>query len=63
MVVPVLMTSCQVSEKLNTGPVRAQTTMISAAPRNTDALPVQVDILLATLRNIFFMIMFSILST
>ena len=41
MVVPVLMTSCQVSEKPNSGPVTSQTTMTSTASAKAQELPVQ----------------------
>jgi hypothetical protein len=40
MVVPVLITSCQVSEYLNTGPVTAQITTIRRAMINAAELPV-----------------------
>ena len=39
MVVPVLMTSCQVSEKWNNGPVKPQTTMIPTAKMKACVLP------------------------
>jgi len=40
MVVPVLMTSCQVSEKWNNGPVTAHATMIKVAATNANGDPV-----------------------
>src|SRR3954470_13169166 len=55
MVVPVLITSCHVSEKLKIGPVTAQTTMISAASRNAHGDPADVAMVAANLRNISFM--------
>lgn len=54
MVVPVLMTNCHVSEKWNIGPVAAHTTTTKSANKNTDAEPVQTEILLATTRKTFF---------
>src|SRR5437762_589714 len=42
MVVPVLMTSCQVSEKPKNGPVTAQTTTVSKASKKAMVLPVQI---------------------
>src|SRR5687768_13832616 len=39
MVVPVLITSCQVSLKLKTGPVTAQATINNAAKRNAEGRP------------------------
>ena len=39
IVVPVLMISCQVSEKLKIGPVTAQTMIVAAAIRNTIGRP------------------------
>src|SRR4029450_5226095 len=41
MVVPVLITSCQVSEKAKSGPVAAQTTITAKARPNASLLPVQ----------------------
>src|SRR5437868_629 len=49
IVVPVLMTSCQVSEKPNTGPVSAQTMMTAAANMNVIARPAACDAALAIL--------------
>ena len=40
IVVPVFMTSCQVSEKPNKGPVIPQTTIIANAIIKADGLPV-----------------------
>ena len=42
MVVPVLITSCQVSEKPNTGPRAAQTMIAVSASANALVLPVHV---------------------
>src|SRR4051812_19324419 len=42
MVVPVLITNCQVSEKWNSGPVTAHTIMMSAAIIKAAGLPVTV---------------------
>ena len=41
MVVPVLMTSCQVSEKSKTGPVTAQTRTTPSAKAKAGTLPVK----------------------
>src|SRR5687768_9714823 len=46
MVVPVLITSCQVSEKLKIGPVIAQTIINSMAVRKAMGVPVALVILL-----------------
>jgi len=43
MVVPVLMTSCQVSENLNMGPLRAQITTTADARIKVDACPAAWD--------------------
>ncbi len=51
IVVPVLMINCQVLEKLNIGPVAAQTNTISSAPKKVVADPTQVEIRLATFLN------------
>src|SRR4051812_47357658 len=51
IVVPVLMTSCQVSLNPNIGPVTAQTTMIAAATVNADGLPVVRAVHLANREN------------
>ena len=48
MVVPVLMISCQVSEKPKIGPVRAQTIMISTAIEKLQAVPSAFEVLRAT---------------
>src|SRR5690348_10857690 len=48
MVVPVLMTNCQVSEKPNKGPVTAQTSTTSAARMNVLACPAARDVRFAT---------------
>ena len=47
MVVPVLMTSCQVSEKSKSGPVIAQTTITVTARMNAQGDPVASDVALA----------------
>ena len=47
MVVPVLMTSCHVSEKPNNGPLTAQTTTILAATIKVEARPAAREVLLA----------------
>lgn len=44
MVVPVLITSCQVSEYSNIGPHAAHKTTMDAAMRNAGELPVQLVI-------------------
>ncbi len=49
IVVPVLITSCQVSEKPNSGPLTAQTTMTRHAITNVEARPAACDVALATL--------------
>jgi len=41
MVVPVLITNCQVSEKWNMGPLMPQINTIPKAMRKADELPVQ----------------------
>src|ERR1043165_8948631 len=51
MVVPVLMTSCQVSLKPKMGPVAAHTTTIKTAPRKMTGLPHHSDVLRAKLSN------------
>jgi hypothetical protein len=47
IVVPVLMTNCQVSLKLNIGPVMPQTIMIKAAMMNAAGWPVARAVRLA----------------
>ena len=47
MVVPVLMTNCHVSLKLNSGPVMIQTTMTPTAMVKTGGLPVKREVALA----------------
>jgi len=49
MVVPVLMTSCQVSEKWNSGPVSAQATMTSTAMKKIVGRPTADEVSLASL--------------
>ena len=44
IVVPVLITSCQVSEKPNIGPVTAQTTTIRTATMNVEARPAASEV-------------------
>jgi len=51
MVVVVLITSCQVSEKPNIGPLTPQTMMAVTARKNTQGLPTAVDTLTAILWN------------
>src|SRR3954468_20596231 len=48
MVVPGLITSCHVSEKPNTGPEIAQTTIVPNARAKTQALPTSREATLAT---------------
>src|SRR6185503_2792756 len=43
MVVPVLITSCQVSEKPNSGPVAAQTSTVAQAAKNAVGDPARVE--------------------
>jgi hypothetical protein len=52
MVVPVLMTSCQVSEKWNTGPVSPHTRMMAQARTNTQGRPASRDVIWATSEKI-----------
>ncbi len=52
MVVPVLITSCQVSEKLNSGPVTAQTTTSTTHARKAAGLPVTWAVQLAKRANL-----------
>src|SRR5437016_14561694 len=51
MVVAVLMTSCQVSEKPKTGPVAAHTRITTTADQKAAADPNRSEILRATWRN------------
>ena len=51
MVVPVFITSCQVSEYWNTGPVAAHTITVRTAIAKTAGFPAAVDIALAALLN------------
>jgi hypothetical protein len=51
MVVPVLITSCQVSDQWNSGPVTAQTKTISTASKKALGLPATVATLLAAPSN------------
>jgi hypothetical protein len=55
MVVPVLMTSCQVSENPKTGPEMAQTMMTPKASMNAHELPVARETALAASPNHFCM--------
>ena len=43
IVVPVLITNCQLSQKWNSGPTAAQRTITKAAPRNAHLDPNHVD--------------------
>lgn len=54
MVVPVLITSCQVSENPNAGPVTAQIIMMNTATLKAMAEPAINETLAEILRNIFF---------
>src|SRR5271165_6411408 len=47
MVVPVLMTSCHVSEKSKNGPLTAHTMMVATARANTHARPTSREVALA----------------
>src|SRR5271155_4410197 len=51
MVVPVFMTSCQVSEKWNKGPVIPQTTIIITATANAHLDPSQPEAVAANFPN------------
>ena len=51
MVVPVLITSCQVVEKLKNGPDTAQPNIIRRVIINAQALPVMIETLIANLRK------------
>src|SRR5690349_19247773 len=53
--VPVLITSCHVSEKRKTGPVAHHTTMTATATKNDQAEPTTSDVRDANLRNRSFM--------
>ena len=52
IVVPVLMTSCQVSLKLNSGPVTAHTTITPTAIANADGVPDMCEVHLAKWLNL-----------
>ena len=54
IVVPVLTTSCQVSEKPNSGPLAAHTKTTQNATRNAAGEPTMPDTLCASLRNSSF---------
>lgn len=54
IVVPVLITSCQVSEKSKIGPVIAQTMTMAAAAMNANGEPTISAVLYARLRKISF---------
>lgn len=60
MVVLVLMTSCQVSEKWNSGPVQAQTSTAVRANTNAPPAPVSVETLAANLWKISFIAAFTL---
>lgn len=62
MVVPVLITSCQVLLKSKNDPVAAHTPMINSAIKNALADPAITDILAAVFLNISFII-FEVYST
>jgi len=51
MVVPVLITNCHVSLKLNMGPVTAHISTVSKAKKNTSGLPVQYATAFANLEK------------
>ena len=51
MVVPVLMTSCQVSEKPKSGPVAAHTRTTTTASTNANGEPMPCEVALANRRN------------
>ena len=61
MVVPVLITNCQVSENLKRGPVNPQTIIIKKAPINADGLPAAFVTLVEKTSNNFFIFIFIIL--
>lgn len=48
MVVAVLMTSCQVSEKPKSGPLKSQIRMVASASRKASEVPVQQETVLAS---------------
>src|SRR4051794_17046207 len=54
IVVPVLMTSCQVSENLKSGPVNAQTRISNTGERNVHGEPTPAATAAAILRNSSF---------
>src|SRR4051794_20010287 len=54
IVVPVLMTSCQVSEKWKNGPVIAHTTTVPSASAKTQARPTSREVAFATSANNLF---------
>ena len=54
IVVPVLITSCQVSEKLKRGPVTNQPRTTAKASRNAAGEPTRVEVLWASLRKTSF---------
>src|SRR6476659_3735342 len=54
IVVPVLITSCQVSEKWKSGPVIAHTTTVPSASAKTQARPTSREMTLATSANSLF---------
>src|SRR5262245_11329742 len=56
IVVPVLMTSCQVSEKPKRGPVAAQIRTMPRARKNVQAEPTTSDVTCANLRKNSFMV-------
>jgi hypothetical protein len=54
IVVPVLITSCHVSEKPNIGPVTTQAIITDRAIKKAEAVPVKYDILFEIFLNLFF---------
>src|SRR6476646_939728 len=54
MVVPVLITSCQVSEKWKNGPVIAHTTTVPSASAKTQARPTSREMTFAASANSLF---------
>lgn len=57
IVVPVFMTSCQVSEKLKSGPVIDQIKTTATASKKTVAVPAKLETRVAARRNASFMVM------
>lgn len=59
IVVPVFITNCHVSEKLNNGPLISQTTTVLAAIRKAVGLPVAFVSLVENVSNFFLNAFFS----